>query len=124
MKRKNWMLALFSALAVLLAGFSFGNSAFARGRGGGGMGGGGGGGGMGGSRGGRGMGGGGGRGGSGRASTSRREKQELLRREERQRRVDVARIEYAKRERWLLWEEEYYDRLRSRYMQFLDSNTE
>ncbi len=114
MKRKNWMLALFSALAVLLAGFSFGNSAFARGGGGGGR--------MGGSRGGRGMG--GGRGGSGRAAASRREKQELLRREERQRRVEVARIEYAKRERWLLWEEEYYDRLRSRYLQLLDSNTE
>ena len=39
MKRKNWMLALFSALAVLLAGFSFGNSAFARGGGGRGLGG-------------------------------------------------------------------------------------
>ena len=122
MKRKNWMLALFSALAVLLAGFSFGNSAFARGGGGGGFGGGGGGGRMGGGSRGRGMG--GGRGGSGRASASRREKQELLRREERQRRVEVARIEYAKRERWLLWEEEYYDRLRSRYLQLLDSNTE
>ncbi|MCZ6573143.1 MAG: hypothetical protein O7C98_08245, partial [Planctomycetota bacterium] len=72
----------------------------------------------------RGRGMGGGRGGSGRASANRREKQELLRREERQRRVEVARIEYAKRERWLLWEEEYYDRLRSRYLQLLDSNTE
>ena len=37
-KRKNWLLAFFSALAVLIAGFSFGNSAFARGRGGGGFG--------------------------------------------------------------------------------------
>ena len=39
-------------------------------------------------------------------------------------RVEIARIEYAKRERWLLWEEEYYDRLRSRYISLLDSNTE
>ena len=120
-ERRNWLLAFFSALAVLLAGFGSGSSAFARGGGGSGLGGGGG---MrgGGGRGGRGMG--GGRGGSGRASASRRENQEFLRREERQRRVEIARIEYAKRERWLLWEEEYYDRLRSRYIRLLDSNTE
>ena len=122
-KKRFWPLAILTALTAILA-FSFGSIAQARGggRGGGGMGGGG--------RGGRGGGGsrgagrGGGRGGGTGQSSKRKEEQQRLRREARQRRVELARILYAKRERQETWDAEARARMQASLRRILDQSTE
>ncbi|MHC5044468.1 MAG: hypothetical protein ACYTGI_19075, partial [Planctomycetota bacterium] len=82
---------------------------------------GGGGGGRGGGRGGRG----GGRGGGGSGQSSKRkDEQQRLRREARQRRVEVARILYAKRERQQSWDAEAQARMKAALQRVLDQATE
>lgn len=125
-KKRFWPLAILTAVTAILA-FSFGSIAQARGggRGGGGMGGGGG-------RGGRGGGGsagagrGAGRGGGGGTgqSSKRKDEQQRIRREARQRRVELARILYAKRERQDSWDAEAQARMQASLRRVLDQSTE
>ena len=118
--RKFWPLALLGA--VLLVLMNFVGTADARGGRGGGRGGGAGGGGRGGGRGGRG----GGRGGRG-GNTGRnnnKEEQKRLRKEERETRVAIARVEYAKRERQELWDREDEQATAKGLQQVLDGATE
>lgn len=70
-----------------------------------------------------GRGGGGGGGGSGQ-SQKRKDEQQRLRREARQRRVEVARILYAKRERQEIWDAEAQARMQATLRRILDHSTE
>jgi hypothetical protein len=119
-KRRLWPLAVLGALALMLMDLGWGGGV-AQARGG---------------RGGRG-GGRGGRGGRGTPSPNvggggtgtarnneRKEAQELERRQERAARVELARLEYAKRERQQLWDAETRERLASAMNKVLGSSSE
>lgn len=115
-----WPLSLVTALAAVVVGLVLDSSGTAEARGGRGPGG----------RGGRsGPGGvnpggpGGGRGGRDR-DRDNKENQQLQRRDERLRRVAQARIEYARRERQQMWEEETGQRMRDYLRRTLDGSAE
>ena len=120
-KRRLWPLAVLGALALMLMdlGWSGGVAQARGGRGG-----------RGGGRGGRGGGrpppspnvGGGGPGGA--RNNERKEAQELERRQERATRVELARLEYAKRERQKLWDDETKERLAAAMNRVLGSSSE
>lgn len=126
-RRRLWFLAIIGVMVLALfdLGWNGDGSAYARGgRGGGGRGGGRGGWGggspppsVGGNR-------GGGRNNREDRNNERKEAEELRRREERTARVEVARMEYAKRERQQLWDEEAQQRMQAALRRALDGATE
>ena len=114
-----WPIGAVTALAAIVVGLVLDSSGAAEARGG-----------RGGGRGGRsGPGGvnpggrGGGRGGRDR-NRDNKENQQLQRRDERLRRVAQARIEYARRERQQMWEEETGQRMRDYLRRTLDGSAE
>ena len=96
-KKRFWPLAILAALTAVMA-FSFGTIVQARG---------------------------GGRGGGGTGQSSKRkDEQQRLRREARQRRVEMARILYAKRERQQAWDAEAEARMKASLRRILDQSTD